>query len=70
MTMNPTTVASGTRMLEAITVMEDKKISELPITDSKGLPLGIIDITDVKERFPESTGNDLIFFKPTLKVVA
>jgi arabinose-5-phosphate isomerase len=53
MTRTPTSVMTGTRMLDAITIMGDKRISELPVTDSEGFPLGMIDITDVVATFPE-----------------
>ena len=55
MTLKPTSVTSGTRMLEAITIMGEKRISELPVTDSEGFPLGMIDITDIVAAFPEYT---------------
>jgi len=53
MAIKPTSVASGTRMLEAIAIMGEKRISELPITDSEGFPVGMIDITDIVAAFPE-----------------
>ena len=55
MTQSPASVTSGTRMLEAIAIMGEKRISELPVTDNEGFPLGMIDITDVVAAFPECT---------------
>jgi len=55
MTLMPTSLTSGTRMLEAIAIMGERRISELPITDDKGFPIGMIDITDVVAVFPECT---------------
>ena len=55
MTSQPTSVTSGTRMLEAIAIMGEKRISELPVTDGDGFPLGMIDITDIVATFPECT---------------
>ena len=69
MTLKPTSITSGTRMLEAIAIMGEKRISELPITDGKGFPLGMIDITDVVATFPESTEKESAT-KMKLKVVA
>ena len=69
MTSSPATVRSGTRMLEAITIMGEKRISELPVTDNQNMPLGIIDVTDIVAAFPEYSENDT-FTTPALKVVA
>ncbi|MDR2117362.1 MAG: KpsF/GutQ family sugar-phosphate isomerase [Planctomycetaceae bacterium] len=54
MTSKPTAVLSGTRMLEAIAIMSEKRISELPVIDANGFPLGMIDITDVIALFPDT----------------
>jgi arabinose-5-phosphate isomerase len=69
MTMKPTSVASGTRMLEAIAVMGEKRISELPVTNSEGFPVGMIDITDIVAAFPEQSESES-FLTPALKIVA
>jgi len=47
MTTNPLTVAQGTRVVDAVEVMRRHKISELPVVDGQGRPLGLLDITDV-----------------------
>lgn len=47
MTRNPTTVPLGSRLLEAIDILAVRKISELPVVDEQGKPVGLIDITDV-----------------------
>jgi arabinose-5-phosphate isomerase len=60
MTSKPTAVLSGSRMLEAIAVMSEKRISELPVVDADGFPLGMIDITDVIALFPNTTLPDNI----------
>jgi arabinose-5-phosphate isomerase len=44
---DPTTIASGERVSTAMRVLADRKFSELPVTDSEGKPLGLIDVTDV-----------------------
>ncbi|MDR2345329.1 MAG: KpsF/GutQ family sugar-phosphate isomerase [Planctomycetaceae bacterium] len=54
MTAKPTAVLTGTRMLEAIAIMSEKRISELPVIDADGFPLGMIDITDVIALFPDT----------------
>lgn len=53
MTPRPSTVGRGSMMVEAIGIMAQKKISELPVIDGAGKPLGMIDITDVVGLFPE-----------------
>ncbi|TVP95346.1 MAG: KpsF/GutQ family sugar-phosphate isomerase [Planctomycetaceae bacterium] len=40
-------VISGTRLVDAIEVLKGRKISELPVIDASGRPLGLLDITDV-----------------------
>ena len=55
MTRKPTSVTLGTRMPEAIGIMGRRRISELPVVDAVGFPVGMIDITDVVAVFPECT---------------
>jgi len=69
MTLKPSSITSGSRMLEAIAIMSERRISELPVTDGNGFPLGVIDITDVVAAFPECTEREEIA-KPALRVVA
>jgi arabinose-5-phosphate isomerase len=40
-------------MLDAVTLMATRKISELPVVDGDGRPVGLIDVTDVIGMFPE-----------------
>ena len=47
MTSNPLTAAVGTRVLEAVEILGRRRISELPIVDANGKPVGLLDITDV-----------------------
>jgi arabinose-5-phosphate isomerase len=47
MTADPLTVARDTRLLEAVEVLRGHKISELPVVDGAGRPVGLIDITDL-----------------------
>ena len=53
MTSRPSTVPQGSMMLDAVTIMAERKISELPVIDAAGRPRGLIDITDVVGLFPE-----------------
>lgn len=47
MTQRPTAVELGTRLVVACQLLADRKISELPVVDAQGQPIGLIDITDV-----------------------
>jgi arabinose-5-phosphate isomerase len=47
MTANPLTVALGTRVVDALEILRRHRISELPVVDSAGRPVGLLDITDL-----------------------
>jgi len=47
MTADPLTVRQGQRVTDALDVLHRHKISELPVVDAAGRPVGLIDITDV-----------------------
>jgi arabinose-5-phosphate isomerase len=47
MTSGPHTVSLGTRVLDAVEVMCRHKISELPVINPDGRPVGLLDITDL-----------------------
>jgi arabinose-5-phosphate isomerase len=47
MTTRFTKVQSGMLLVEAIEILRERRISELPVVDSGGRPLGLLDITDV-----------------------
>jgi arabinose-5-phosphate isomerase len=52
MTVNPVTVPQGTRVADALDILRLQRISELPVVDAAGLPVGLLDITDVLGLFP------------------
>jgi arabinose-5-phosphate isomerase len=52
MTRGPRAVRSGSPMGEALDVLAERKISELPVIDADGRPLGMLDITDVVGLLP------------------
>ncbi|GHT35202.1 hypothetical protein FACS189427_03980 [Planctomycetales bacterium] len=58
MTANPISVKQGTRMLEAVALMGENRISELPVVDNAGHLIGLIDITDIVAAFPEMSGQN------------
>ena len=45
MTCNPLQVVQGSLMSEAVALMAQRKISELPVVDGDGRPVGLIDVT-------------------------
>lgn len=53
MTRRPITIATGSRLHEAVALMAERKISELPVVDAEGRPLGLVDVTDVVALWPE-----------------
>ena len=52
MTRSPETVPQGMMLVDAVHIMTEKKISELPVVDRGSRPIGIIDITDVVGLLP------------------
>jgi len=53
MTREPLRVTAGTRMAGAVDLMARRKISELPVVDDENRPVGLIDITDLIDHFPQ-----------------
>jgi arabinose-5-phosphate isomerase len=53
MTPNPLKVVRGSLMSEALALMAQRKISELPVVDDDSRPIGLIDVTDVVGLFPQ-----------------
>lgn len=47
MTRTPITIRPTAKVAEAIEVMRSRKVSELPVVDARGCPIGMIDITDL-----------------------
>jgi arabinose-5-phosphate isomerase len=47
MTKTPRTIHRAARMAEAVALMRANKISELPVIDDDGRPVGLLDITDL-----------------------
>jgi arabinose-5-phosphate isomerase len=73
MTKEPLRIAAGAMMTDAVAVMARRKISELPVVDAGGKPVGLIDITDVVALLPkEAAANKMVSASPlptTLRVV-
>jgi arabinose-5-phosphate isomerase len=52
MTPQPITVPIGTRVADALEVVCRRKISEVPVVDAAGKPVGLLDITDLINLLP------------------
>jgi arabinose-5-phosphate isomerase len=57
MTVNPLKTIAGAMMTEAVALMAQRKISELPVVDTQGRPVGLIDITDVVGLLPRDAAD-------------
>jgi arabinose-5-phosphate isomerase len=55
MTRNPLRAQVGSLMTDAVAVIAERKISELPVVDAEGKPIGLIDITDVVALLPKES---------------
>jgi arabinose-5-phosphate isomerase len=60
MTKSPLTTSSHKRLVDVVEVLSAHKISELPVVDDAGCPIGLIDITDVIGLMPADDAADLI----------
>jgi arabinose-5-phosphate isomerase len=58
MTAQPTTVRQGSRLPLAVEILRSRKISELPVVDEHGRPVGLIDITDVVTLLPTDEADE------------
>jgi arabinose-5-phosphate isomerase len=73
MTSRPLSIALGSRMTEAVAMLAGRKISELPVVDGDGRPVGLIDVTDVLGLFPSefsgesATARSLPLAEPSTK---
>lgn len=52
MTVRPLTISPDRRLTDAVDLLSGKKVSELPVVDDDGYPVGLIDITDVISLLP------------------
>jgi arabinose-5-phosphate isomerase len=66
MTKNPITLPRTARTGEAIDVLRTRKISELPVVDEDGRPVGMVDVTDLIGVDPESLDT---LVRPPLRVL-
>jgi arabinose-5-phosphate isomerase len=55
MTSRPTTVLAGTRLRDAVALLETRRLSELPVIDAAGRVTGLLDIVDLVGMVPPET---------------
>lgn len=55
MTCAPTTVTAGSRVQSAVELLANRNLSELPVVDAHGKPVGMIDVTDLIAWLPDRT---------------
>jgi arabinose-5-phosphate isomerase len=65
MTKQPVVIDRTARMSEALEILRARKISELPVVDGGGRPVGMLDITDLIGLEPPDTA---LQSRPVLKV--
>jgi arabinose-5-phosphate isomerase len=53
MTARPTTVPVGARLRDAVAILEARRLSELPVVDSEGRVVGLLDIVDLVGLVPD-----------------
>ena len=59
MTRSPKTVKSGSKTTFAVDLLACHNLSELPVIDSRGRAIGLIDITDLVGLIPSQKSNDM-----------
>lgn len=52
MTARPTTIPAGTRLRDALEILESKRLSELPVVEPSGRPVGLLDVVDLVGMVP------------------
>jgi arabinose-5-phosphate isomerase len=55
MTARPTTVPAGTRLGDAVAILESRRLSELPVLAADGRPCGLLDIVDLVGLVPRES---------------
>ncbi|MBA4187067.1 MAG: KpsF/GutQ family sugar-phosphate isomerase [Planctomycetaceae bacterium] len=66
MTRNPVVIGPDARLGEALDILKSRKISELPVVDLEGRPVGMLDITDLIGLEPVASVAET---RPVLKLV-
>lgn len=59
MTRSPKTIDSGSKTMLAVDILACHNLSELPVIDSRGRTIGLIDVTDLVGLIPSQKSNEL-----------
>jgi arabinose-5-phosphate isomerase len=59
MTSRPATIAVGTRLRDAVAMLEQRRLSELPVIDPQGHPCGLLDVVDLVGLVPGAESSSL-----------
>ena len=54
MTTRPLTISESALLGEAVDLLAERKLSELPVVNKLGEPVGLIDITDIISLMPQA----------------
>ncbi len=57
MTPDPLHAVRGTMLSAAVTILAERKISELPVVDEDCRPVGLLDVTDIVGLFPQDSAD-------------
>lgn len=60
MTANPTVIGHSATVADAVDALRARKLSELPVVDDQGVPIGLVDVTDLIGLIPGEFEEDLI----------
>lgn len=55
MTVAPTCIEAGSNLLEAVSILRERRISELPVVDVDRRPVGLLDVTDLLDMMPSES---------------
>lgn len=55
MTRSPLTTGPDSNLQQAVDLLSSRKLSELPVVDREGRPIGLIDITDLIGLIPRES---------------
>lgn len=55
MTSRPTIVPMGTRLRDAVAILETRRLSELPVVDADGAAVGLLDVVDLVGLVPHES---------------
>jgi len=60
MTADPTVIGHTATVADAVDALRSRKLSELPVVDDHGVPIGLVDVTDLIGLIPGEFDEDLM----------